>query len=264
MRTDTAAAHRAVEAVWRIESARIIAGLARLVADVGLAEELAQDALVAALEQWPAEGIPANPGAWLMLTAKHRAIDRIRRNERLGGKLALLGRELEIAQDGAPPEFDDVLDEGRIDDDLLRLLVISCHPVLSTEARIALTLRLLGGLTTEEIARGFLVAEPTIAKRIVRAKRALADRQVPFEVPPPPQRPARLASLLEVLYLVFNEGYSAMAGDDWMRPALCAEALRLGRVLAELMPAEPEVHGLAGLSRAAMRDAWISISAARP
>jgi predicted RNA polymerase sigma factor len=247
MTPDTAAAHRAVEAVWRLESARIIAGLAGLVRDVGLAEELAQDALVAALEQWPAEGIPANPGAWLMLTAKHRAIDRIRRNERLGGKLALLGRELEIAQDGAPPEFDDVLDEGRIDDDLLRLMFISCHPVLSTEARIALTLRLLGGLTTEEIARGFLVAEPTIAKRIVRAKRALADRQVPFEVPPPPQRPARLASLLEVLYLVFNEGYSAMAGDDWMRPALCAEALRLGRVLAELMPAEPEVHGLAAL-----------------
>ena len=247
MTPDTAAAHRAVEAVWRLESARIIAGLAGLVRDVGLAEELAQDALVAALEQWPAEGIPANPGAWLMLTAKHRAIDRIRRNERLGGKLALLGRELEIAQDGAPPEFDDVLDEGRIDDDLLRLMFISCHPVLSTEARIALTLRLLGGLTTEEIARGFLVAEPTIAKRIVRAKRALADRQVPFEVPPPPQRPTRLASLLEVLYLVFNEGYSAMAGDDWMRPALCAEALRLGRVLAELMPAEPEVHGLAAL-----------------
>ena len=247
MATDTAAAHRAVEAVWRLESARIIAGLAGLVRDVGLAEELAQDALVAALQQWPAEGIPANPGAWLMLTAKHRAIDRIRRNERLGGKLALLGRELEIAQDGAPPEFDDVLDEGRIDDDLLRLMFISCHPVLSTEARIALTLRLLGGLTTEEIARGFLVAEPTIAKRIVRAKRTRADRQVPFEVPPPPQRPARLASLLEVLYLVFNEGYSAMAGDDWMRPALCAEALRLGRVLAELMPAEPEVHGLAAL-----------------
>ena len=247
MTPDTAAAHRAVEAVWRLESARIIAGLAGLVRDVGLAEELAQDALVAALEQWPAEGIPANPGAWLMLTAKHRAIDRIRRNERLGGKLALLGRELEIAQDGAPPEFDDVLDEGRIDDDLLRLLFISCHPVLSTEARIALTLRLLGGLTTEEIARGFLVAEPTIAKRIVRAKRALADRQVPFEVPPPPQRPARLASLLEVLYLVFNEGYSAMAGDDWMRPALCTEALRLGRVLAGLMPNEPEVHGLFAL-----------------
>jgi len=247
MTTGTAAAHRAVEAVWRLESARIIAGLAGLVRDVGLAEELAQDALVAALEQWPAEGIPANPGAWLMLTAKHRAIDRIRRNERLGGKLALLGRELETTQDGAPPEFDDALDEGKIDDDLLRLMFIACHPVLSTEARIALTLRLLGGLTTEEIARGFLAAEPTIAKRIVRAKRTLASRQVPFEVPSPAERPARLASLLEVLYLVFNEGYSAMAGDDWMRPALCTEALRLGRVLAELMPAEPEVHGLVAL-----------------
>jgi predicted RNA polymerase sigma factor len=243
----TAAAHRAVEAVWLLESARIIAGLAGLVRDVGLAEELAQDALVAALEQWPAEGIPANPGAWLMLTAKHRAIDRIRRNERLGGKLSLLGRELETAQQGAPAEFDDVLDEGKIDDDLLRLMFIACHPVLSTEARIALTLRLLGGLTTEEIARGFLAAEPTIAKRIVRAKRTLASRQVPFELPPPAERPARLASVLEVLYLVFNEGYSAMAGDDWMRPALCTEALRLGRVLAELMPAEPEVHGLVAL-----------------
>jgi len=233
--------------VWRLESARVIAGLAGLVRDVGLAEELAQDALVAALEQWPAEGIPANPGAWLMLTAKHRAIDRIRRNERLGGKLRLFGRELETAQHGAPAEFDEVLDEGKIDDDLLRLMFIACHPVLSTEARIALTLRLLGGLTTEEIARGFLAAEPAIAKRIVRAKQALASRQVPFEVPPPAERPARLASVLEVLYLVFNEGYSAMAGDDWMRPALCTEALRLGRVLAGLMPNEPEVHGLFAL-----------------
>jgi predicted RNA polymerase sigma factor len=247
MTTDTAAAHRAVEAVWRLESARIIAGLAGLVRDVGLAEELAQDALVAALEQWPAEGIPANPGAWLMLTAKHRAIDRIRRNERLGAKLNLLGRELETAQQGVPAEFDDVLDEGKIEDDLLRLMFIACHPVLPAEARIALTLRLLGSLTTEEIARGFLAAEPTIAKRIVRAKQTLASRQVPFEVPAPDERPARLASVLEVLYLVFNEGYSAMAGDDWMRPALCLEALRLGRVLAELMPAEPEVHGLAAL-----------------
>jgi predicted RNA polymerase sigma factor len=247
MAPDTAAAHRAVEAVWRLESARIIAGLTGLVRDVGLAEELAQDALVAALEQWPAEGIPANPGAWLMLTAKHRAIDRIRRNERLGGKLSIVARELETAQQDAPAEFDDVLDEERIDDDLLRLMFIACHPVLSTEARIALTLRLLGGLTTEEIARGFLAAEPTVAKRIVRAKRTLASRRVPFEVPSPAERPARLASLLEVLYLVFNEGYSAMAGDDWMRPALCNEALRLGRVLAELMPAEPEVHGLAAL-----------------
>jgi len=244
---DTAAAHRAIEAVWRLESARIIAGLAGMVRDVGLAEELAQDALVAALEQWPAEGIPANPGAWLMLTAKHRAIDRIRRSERLGRKLSLLARELETGRQGAPAEFDAVPGEETIDDDLLRLMFISCHPVLSTEARIALTLRLLGGLTTEEIARGFLAAEPAIAKRIVRAKRTLASQQVPFEVPPPAERPARLASVLEVLYLVFNEGYSAMAGDDWMRPALCYEALRLGRVLAELMPAEPEVHGLAAL-----------------
>jgi predicted RNA polymerase sigma factor len=247
MTAGTAAAHRAVEAVWRLESARIIAGLAGLVRDVGLAEELAQDALVAALEQWPAEGIPANPGAWLMLTARHRAIDRIRRNERLGGKLSLLARELETSRQGAPAEFDAVLDEGKIDDDLLRLIFVACHPVLSTEARIALTLRLLGGLSTEEIARGFLAAEPAIAKRIVRAKRTLASRQVPFEVPPPADRPARLASVLEVLYLVFNEGYSAMAGDHWMRPALCTEALRLGRVLAELMPAEPEVHGLVAL-----------------
>jgi predicted RNA polymerase sigma factor len=244
----SAAAHRAIEAVWRLESARIIAGLAGLVRDVGLAEELAQDALVAALEQWPAEGIPPSPGAWLMLTAKHRAIDRIRRNERLGGKLSLLGRELETEQHSVPREFDDVLDsDEKMGDDLLRLMFISCHPVLSTEARIALTLRLLGGLTTEEIARGFLAAEATIAKRIVRAKRTLAGKQVPFEVPPPAERPARLASVLEVLYLVFNEGYSAMAGDDWMRPALCTEALRLGRVLAELMPAEPEVQGLVAL-----------------
>ena len=243
----TADTHRAIDAVWRIESPRLIAGLARFVCDVGLAEELAQDALVAALEQWPAEGIPANPGAWLMLTAKHRAIDRIRRSERLGRKLSLLARELETGRQGAPAEFDAVPGEETIDDDLLRLMFISCHPVLSTEARIALTLRLLGGLTTEEIARGFLAAEPAIAKRIVRAKRTLASQQVPFEVPPPAERPARLASVLEVLYLVFNEGYSAMAGDDWMRPALCREALRLGRVLAELMPAEPEVHGLAAL-----------------
>jgi predicted RNA polymerase sigma factor len=247
MLTGSDAAHRAIEAVWRLESARIIAGLAGLVRDVGLAEELAQDALVAALEQWPVEGIPANPGAWLMLTARHRAIDRIRRNQRLGDKLKLLGHELEVTQPGDLPEFDRVLDEGRIDDDLLRLMFVACHPVLSTEARIALTLRLLGGLTTEEIARGLLAAEPTIAKRIVRAKHTLASRQVPFEVPPPADRPARLASVLEVLYLVFNEGYSAMAGDNWMRPALCTEALRLGRVLAELMPAEPEVHGLVAL-----------------
>jgi predicted RNA polymerase sigma factor len=248
MISGTGAAHRTIEAVWRIESARIIAGLTGLVQDIGLAEELAQDALVAALEQWPADGIPPNPGAWLMVTAKHRAIDRIRRNERLGEKLSLLGRELQTGQQSVPSEFDAVLDSDEsLGDDLLRLMFISCHPVLSTEARIALTLRLLGGLTTEEIARGFLAAEPTIAKRIVRAKRTLADKQVPFEVPPPAERPARLGSVLEVLYLVFNEGYSAMAGDGWMRPALCTEALRLGRVLAELMPAEPEVHGLVAL-----------------
>ena len=250
MTTNSAAAHSTIDAVWRIESARIIAGLARLVRDVGLAEELAQDALVAALEQWPVEGIPARPGAWLMLTAKHRAIDRIRRDERLAGKLSLLGREMETARQDASAEFDAVLDDvddGRIDDDLLRLMFISCHPVLSTEARVALTLRLLGGLTTEEIARGLLTAEPTIAKRITRAKRTLASNEVPFEVPSPAARPARLASVLEVLYLIFNEGYSAMAGDDWMRPALCYEALRLGRVLAGLMPDEPEVHGLVAL-----------------
>jgi RNA polymerase sigma factor (sigma-70 family) len=247
MTTDIAAARRAVDAVWRIESARIIAGLAGLVRDIGLAEELAQDALVAALEQWPAEGIPARPGAWLMLTARHRAIDRIRREERLAGKLALLGRELEAQQGGAPAEFEAVLDDERIDDDLLRLMFISCHPVLPAEARVVLTLRLLGGLTTGEIARGLLTAEPTIAKRITRAKRTLASNQVPFETPPAEGRPARLASVLEVLYLIFNEGYSAMAGDDWMRPALCTEALRLGRVLAALMPDEPEVHGLVAL-----------------
>jgi predicted RNA polymerase sigma factor len=245
--TRTAVAHRAIEAVWRIESARIIAGLAGLVRDVGLAEELAQDALVAALEQWPADGIPPNPGAWLMVTAKHRAIDRIRRSERLASKLRLLGRELETAVPGGQADFTAALNGEQIDDDLLRLMFISCHPVLSTEARIALTLRLLGGLTTEEIARGFLAAEPAIAKRIVRAKQTLASKEIPFDVPPPAERPARLASVLEVLYLVFNEGYSAMAGDDWMRPALCHEALRLGRALAELMPAEPEVHRLAAL-----------------
>jgi RNA polymerase sigma factor (sigma-70 family) len=250
MTTGSAAAHSTIDAVWRLESARIIAGVARLVRDVGLAEELAQDALVAALEQWPAQGIPAQPGAWLMLTAKHRAIDRIRRDETLAGKLSLLGGEMETAQQHASAEFDavlDDLDDERIDDDLLRLMFISCHPVLSTQARVALTLRLLGGLTTEEIARGLLTAESTIAKRITRAKRTLGSNRVPFEVPPPAARPARLASVLEVLYLIFNEGYSAMAGDDWMRPALCYEALRLGRVLAGLMPNEPEVHGLVAL-----------------
>jgi predicted RNA polymerase sigma factor len=243
MPADTPPAHRAVEAVWRIESPRIVAALTGLLRDVGLAEELAQDALVAALEQWPADGIPPNPGGWLMVTARHRAIDRIRRNERLGGKLNLLANELRSGQPDDTPN----LDPDRIDDDLLRLMFIACHPVLSTQARIALTLRLLGGLTTEEIVRGFLATEQTIAKRITRAKRTLADRGVPFEVPPPAERPARLAAVLEVLYLIFNEGYSAMAGDDWMRPALCGEALRLGRVLAGLMPAEPEVHGLVAL-----------------
>jgi predicted RNA polymerase sigma factor len=247
MTTGTESARRAVEAVWRIESARIIAGLAGLVGDVGLAEEMAQDALVAALEQWPAQGIPANPGGWLMLTGRHRAIDRIRRDVRLRDKLSLLGREAADGQFETPPEFDAVIDDDAIDDDLLRLMFIACHPVLSTEARIALTLRLLGGLTTEEIARGFLVPEPTIAKRITRAKRTLADKGVPFEVPHRGELPARLSSVLEVLYLVFNEGYAAMAGEDWMRPALCNEALRLGRVLAGLMPAEPEVHGLVAL-----------------
>jgi RNA polymerase sigma factor (sigma-70 family) len=250
MTTDGAAARSTIDAVWRIESARIIAGLTRLVRDVGLAEELAQDALVAALEQWPAEGVPARPGAWLMLTARHRAIDRIRRDERLTGKLSLLGRELETAQQDASEELDavlDDLDDEPIDDDLLRLMFIACHPVLSTQARAALTLRLLGGLSTEEIARGLLAAEPAIAKRITRAKRTLASHEIPFEVPPPAARGARLASVLEVLYLIFNEGYSALAGDDWMRPALCYEALRLGRVLAGLMPEEPEVHGLVAL-----------------
>jgi RNA polymerase sigma factor (sigma-70 family) len=239
-------AHRAVEAVWRIESARLIAGLAGLVRDVGVAEELAQDALVAALEQWPAEGVPRNPGAWLMTTAKRRAIDLIRRNERLERKLTELGHGLETEADSAGSEFDAVLAED-IEDDLLRLVFISCHPVLSTDARVALTLRLLGGLSTDEIARAFLVPEATVAQRIVRAKRTLADANVPFEVPEPAERTARLASVLEVIYLVFNEGYSATAGDDWVRPALCEDALRLGRILAGLMPAEPEVHGLVAL-----------------
>jgi RNA polymerase sigma-70 factor, ECF subfamily len=247
MPADTGAAHRAVEAVWRIESPRIIAGLTGLLRDVGLAEELAQDALVAALEQWPVEGIPANPGGWLMLTARHRAIDLIRRNERLRGKLSLLAQDLRTGQQSDEADFDAVLDREKIDDDLLRLMFISCHPVLSAEARVSLTLRLLGGLTTEEIARSFLTTESTIAKRVTRAKHTLASAQVPFEVPPAADRPARLASVLEVLYLIFNEGYSAMAGDDWMRPALCSEALRLGRVLAGLMPGETEVHGVVAL-----------------
>jgi RNA polymerase sigma factor (sigma-70 family) len=241
--TDT---HSAIDAVWRIESARIIAGLTRIVRDVGLAEELAQDALVAALEQWPQSGIPDNPGAWLMAAAKNRAIDLWRRNKRLELKHAELGRELQAQQEMAVPNFETALDDD-IGDDLLRLVFISCHPVLATEARVALTLRLLGGLTTDEIARAFLAPEPTIAQRIVRAKRTLADERVPFEVPRGSELASRLSSVLEVIYLIFNEGYSATAGDDWMRPGLCEDALRLGRILAELAPKEPEVHALVAL-----------------
>jgi RNA polymerase sigma factor (sigma-70 family) len=240
--TDT---NRAIEAVWRIEQARLIAGLTRIVRDVGVAEELAQDALVAALEQWPKSGIPDNPGAWLMATAKHRAIDRFRRNKLAERKHDELGYELELEQD-TPPDLDAALDDD-IGDDLLRLVFIACHPVLSTEAQVALTLRLIGGLTTEEIARAFLVPEPTIAQRIVRAKRTLAEKRVPFEVPRGEDRAARLSSVLSILYLIFNEGYSATAGDDWVRPALCDDALRVGRILAELMPDEPDVHGLVSL-----------------
>jgi len=242
--------HRTIEAVWRIESARLIAGLARIVRDIGLAEDLAQDALVIALERWPESGIPNNPGAWLMATAKHRAIDRIRRNVALERKHEKLGRELEVRQETAEADFDDALDASIADDigdDLLSLMFTACHPVLSTEARVALTLRLLGGLTTEEIARAFLVPEATVAQRIVRAKRTLAEAHVPFEVPRGADRAARLSSVLEVIYLIFNEGYSATAGDDWVRPALCEDALRLGRILAELIPNEPEVHGLVAL-----------------
>ncbi len=238
-----AATHRAIDAVWRIESARLIAGLARIVRDVGLAEDLAQDALLAALERWPESGVPDNPGAWLMATAKHRAIDVLRRGSTLERKQQELARELEreLASPEARLEPDDVAD------DLLRLVFTCCHPVLATEARIALTLRLLGGLTTPEIARAFLVSEATLAQRIVRAKRTLAEAKVPFEVPSGDELAPRLESVLEVIYLIFNEGYSATAGDDWMRPALCAEAQRLGRVLAELAPREPEVHGLLAL-----------------
>jgi RNA polymerase sigma factor (sigma-70 family) len=238
--------HRAIEAVWRIESPRIIAGLARIVRDVGLAEELAHDALVAALEQWPSDGVPQNPGAWLMATAKHRAIDLWRRNKRLERKHAELGHELETDRRMGARDLDAAIDDD-VGDDLLRLVFTACHPVLSTEARVALTLRLLGGLTTDEIARAFLVSEPTVAQRIVRAKRTLADKRVPFEVPRAAERVERLASVLEVIYLIFNEGYTATAGDDWMRPALCEDALRLGRILAELVPAESEVHGLVAL-----------------
>jgi RNA polymerase sigma-70 factor (ECF subfamily) len=237
--------HRTIEAVWRIESPRLIAGLIRIVRDVGLAEDLAQDALLAALEQWPESGVPDNPGAWLMATAKHRAIDHFRRNTRLQSKHEEIGRELG-AKEMAVPDLDSALDDN-VGDDLLRLLFISCHPVLSTEAQVALTLRLLGGLTTDEIARAYLVPEPTVAQRIVRSKRTLAEKRVPFEVPRGDQLAARLSSVLAVIYLIFNEGYSATAGDDWMRPTLCEEALRLGRILAELVPQEPEVHGLVAL-----------------
>ena len=238
--------HRTIDAVWRIESAKLIAGLARMVRDVGIAEDLAQDALVAALEQWPESGVPDNPGAWLMTTAKRRAIDRMRRDKLVTRKHEELGRELDARQDSTVPDLDAALDDD-IGDDLLRLVFTACHPVLSTEARVALTLRLLGGLTTDEIARAFLVPEPTIAQRIVRAKRTLAEAKVPFEVPRGADFAARLSPVLQVIYLVFNEGYSATAGDDWMRPALCEDALRLGRILAELVPAEPEVHGLVAL-----------------
>ncbi len=239
-------ARRAIEAVWRIESARLIAALARMVRDVGLAEDLAQDALVAALEQWPGSGVPDNPGAWLMATAKHRAIDLLRRDRMLERKHAELGVELEARRDEATPDLDAKADDD-IGDDLLRLIFTSCHPVLATEARVALTLRLLGGLTTEEIARAFLVPVPAIQQRIVRAKRTLREARVPFEVPRGAERAGRLSSVLEVLYLIFNEGYTATAGDDWVRPALCEDALRLGRILAELAPQEAEVHGLVAL-----------------
>jgi RNA polymerase sigma-70 factor (ECF subfamily) len=239
-------AHQAIEAVWRIESAKLIAGITRVVKDVGLAEDLAGDALIAALEQWPEQGVPNNPGAWLMAIAKRRAIDRIRRNALAERKQDELGRDFEERQEATAAEFDAVLEDD-LGDDLLRLMFISCHPVLSTEARVALTLRLLGGLTTDEIARAFLVPEPTVAQRIVRAKRTLAEAKVPFELPPRSELAPRLASVLEVIYLVFNEGYSATAGEDWMRPALCQDALRLGRVLAQLASDESEVHGLVAL-----------------
>jgi RNA polymerase sigma factor (sigma-70 family) len=238
--------HGAIEAVWRIESPRLVAALARMVRDVGLAEDLAQDALVAALEQWQGTGVPRNPGAWLMATAKHRAIDLFRRNKVLARKHEELGRTLEAEQAAPGPDIEAALDDD-IGDDLLRLMFTACHPVLTTEARVALTLRMLGGLTTEEIARAFLVPEATVAQRIVRAKRSLAEARVPFEVPTGDERAARLASVLEVIYLIFNEGYAATAGDDWMRPSLCEDALRLGRILVGIAPSEPEVHGLVAL-----------------
>lgn len=241
-----ARAQAAIETVIRLESARLIAGLARYAGDIGLAEDLAQDAVVAALEQWPAEGVPRNPGAWLMTVAKRRAIDFFRRHSELEKKYAQIGRVLEAEGEAVTPDFDRAFSDD-IDDDLLRLIFTACHPVLGVQARVALTLRLLGGLTTAEIARAYLTSEPAIAQRIVRAKKTLAQANVPFEVPGPQERPARLSSVLEVIYLIFNEGYSATAGDDWMRPSLCAEAVRLGRVLAELTPADPEVHGLVAL-----------------
>jgi len=255
------ATHHAIDAVWRIESAKIVAGVARMVRDVGVAEELAQDALVAALEHWPTQGVPDKPGAWLMATAKNRALDRLRRDKVMQAKLDQIGHDLEAQEALIVPDFVDALDEARADeigDDLLRLIFTACHPVLSTDARVALTLKLLGGLTTHEIARAYLVPEPTIAQRIVRAKRTLSEAHVPFELPRGEALGERLASVLEVVYLIFNEGYTATAGEDWMRPALCDEALRLGRMLAELAPRESEVHGLVALmelqaSRAAAR-----------
>ncbi len=246
MAATTPETHRAIEAVWRIEAAKIIGGVLRIVRDVGLAEELAQDALLTALERWPESGVPDKPGAWLMAAAKHRALDQLRRRKLLERKHEELGHEFELRQEMTEPYADAMLDDD-IGDDLLRLMFTACHPLLATEARVALTLRLLGGLTTEEIARAFLVAEATVAQRIVRAKRTLAEARVPFEVPRGDELGPRLASVLEVIYLIFNEGYSATAGDDWMRPALRDEALRLGRILAELAPKEPEVHGLVAL-----------------
>ncbi|HEY5360614.1 MAG TPA: RNA polymerase sigma factor [Streptosporangiaceae bacterium] len=242
----TSETHAAVEAVVRIEWARLIAGLARYTGDLGLAEELAQDAVVAALEQWPGSGVPRNSGAWLMTVAKRRAVDQFRRHRELRLKYAQIGRALEVEGDAVTPDFDRAFCD-EIDDDLLRLMFTACHPVLAVQARVALTLRMLGGLTTAEIGRAYLVSEATIAQRIVRAKKTLAQAQVPFEVPGPQERGARLSSVLEVIYLIFNEGYSATAGDDWMRPELCQDALRLGRILAGLMPAEAEVHGLVAL-----------------
>jgi RNA polymerase sigma-70 factor (ECF subfamily) len=239
-------AHRAIDAVWRIESARLIAGLTRIVGDVGVAEDLAQDALVVALERWPESGVPDNPGAWLMATAKHRAIDQLRRTSMLERKHEQLGHELEARQESAVPDLDSAIDD-HVGDDLLRLVFITCHPILSLEAQVALTLRLLGGLTTDEIARAFLVSEATVAQRIVRAKRTLSEARVPFEVPRGAELERRLAAVLKVIYLIFNEGYSATAGDDLMRPALTEEAMRLGRILVGLVPDEPEVHGLLAL-----------------